>query len=162
MKDVCYFEYSSFSFQDLFSDRTENSISIDHSSCKSLVSNLGLESVPSMDERSCEVDHSKDYLWSKDSYLSHYFESNQLLILLVNILILVIFFMAPDTFFSVNECSCYLLNQVPLFHPLHLDWFHMLGILAFLFNDYDVSIGCIWSQVDGLSHSMYEEDDSFV
>lgn len=75
---------------------------------------------------------------------------------------LIILILAPNLLLSINECLCYLLNQVPLFHLLHLDWFHVFVILACLFNDYGVIPGCSQSQVDGLSHSTYKEDDSFI
>jgi len=68
-KDVRCFEYGSFNFQDYVSGRIEHFVSIDHSSCKSLISNLGSGCIPFMDERSCEVDNSKDYNWPNDSYL---------------------------------------------------------------------------------------------
>ena len=57
------------------------------------------------------------------------------------------------------------MNQVPLFYPLHLDWFHVFAIMAFLFNsfnDYDVSIVCHQLQGNVLSHSAREEDDYFI
>lgn len=142
LKDVRYFEYSSFNFQDFVASQIGHFVSIDHSLCKSLISNLGLERIPFMDERSCEIDNCEDYNWSNDSYLSHSFESNQLLSLLANILMLIIFILAPNLLLSIDECLSYLLNQVPLFHLLHLNWFLVFAILAFLFNDYDVNLGC--------------------
>jgi len=38
----------------------------------------------------------------------------------------------------------------------------VLVILAFLFNDYDVSLGCSQAQVDDFSHLAYEEDDYVI
>lgn len=70
--------------------------------------------------------------------------------------------MELDILYSVKECFCYLLNKVRLFHPLHLDWLHVFSILALLFNDYHTHPNGFQSQVGGLSHTTYEEDDSFI
>ena len=57
------------------------------------------------------------------------------------------------------------MNRIPIFLPLHLDWFQMFSILAFLFysfNDYDVIPACHQLEENAFPHSTYEEDDSFV
>jgi len=131
LKYIRYFEYSSFNFQDFVSGQIENSVAIFHSSCKSLISNFGSQCIHFMDEKNCEVDNFEDYNWPNDSYMSNFFESNQLLILLVNILMLIIFIFAPNLLLSINEFFIYLLNQVRLIHILHLDWFQVFSILAF-------------------------------
>lgn len=59
----------------------------------------------------------------------------------------------------------YLLNRVPLFHPLHPSWFHMIIILEFLFNyfdDYNTCIVCHELQDNILSDSTCEEFDSII
>lgn len=74
-----------------------------------------------MDTQSYEASHFKDYHRPKDSYLSNIFENNQLLVLLVNVIMLIICIMAPYVLFSASEYLSYLVNQIPLFHPLYLD-----------------------------------------
>lgn len=57
------------------------------------------------------------------------------------------------------------MNQVPLFHPLHLEWFHMFIILTFLFNYFDDCNACKVChqlQENGFSHSACKEVDSIV
>ena len=116
----------------------------DSSSCKSLVSNLGLECVSFIESWNYEVDCSNNYLSPKESYMSHSFENNKLLNPLVNILMLIFFFIAPEILLTVSEWMDYFTNQffVLSFYP---DWFHVFTILALHFSscdDYDGSVVC--------------------
>lgn len=78
-----------------------------------------------MDASSYDIDNFKDYHWLKDSYLSDSFENNQLLVFLMNVMMLIIFFMERDILFNVIECLIYLVSQLPLAdihsYPLYLD-----------------------------------------
>jgi len=60
-------------------------------------------------------------------------------------MILIIFMMAQDILLVFIEFLSYLVNQIPLFdrlihqddthvRPLYPHWFHVFGILAFIFN----------------------------
>lgn len=62
LKDICYFEYGSFNFQDLIFGEIEELVSVSSSSCKYLITNSSFKCIPFMDKPSCEVDHSKNYL----------------------------------------------------------------------------------------------------
>lgn len=86
----------------------------------------------------------KIYLLPKESYLSNSFESNQLLILLVNILMLMFFFIAHEILLSISECMDYWTNQI-LLHLFYTEYFHVFLILTLLFtpfDDYDASAMC--------------------
>ena len=105
-----YYGYSSFNVQYLVYVRIEDF------SCKYIISNSGLECIYFMDAQSYEASHFKEYHWLK---YSNAFEINQLLFFLLNVIILIVFILEPDLLLNFSECLIYLVNQVPLFHPLH-------------------------------------------
>lgn len=112
----------------------------------------------------CEVYYSKDYHWVRRSFLSHPFENNKLLILLVNILMLIFIFITLEILLSGSEYMDYLTNQI-LLHLFYPDWFHVFTILAFLLTylgDYDASVVCNQLQENGLLHPSCEEYDSIM
>jgi len=65
LKYVWYFRCCLLRFQDFSSDLIQESSSVDSSSCKFLVLNLGLECVSLMEPWNCEVDHSENDHWLK-------------------------------------------------------------------------------------------------
>ena len=103
LKYIFHCGYNLSNFQDPTSDRIQDVLS----SCKSPVSKLGLKSVYLIESPNCEVFYPKDYLCLKESYLSHSFEDNQLLIFLENVLMLIFFFIAPKILLSVSGCMDY-------------------------------------------------------
>jgi len=107
----------------------------------------------------CEFDQFEDYLWLKNSYMLSVMVDNQLLFALVDVL------MTPEILLSVRKFLSYLLNQVPLFHPLHPCWFHIFFITSFLFNSFDdcnASTVCHQLEENGFSYSACKEVGSII
>lgn len=71
-----------------------------------------------MNEYKYGVDYFENYCWPKDSYILYTLENNQLLILLVNVITLIILLMELNVFLNISEFLNYLVNHIPLFHPL--------------------------------------------
>lgn len=123
-----------------------------------------MEYVSLIESWNFEVDHFKDYLWSKELCLLGSFLNNQLLVSPVNVILQVFPFISLEILSSDNECMSDCANQI-IPHSLSLDWSHVFVVLTFLlnsFDDYDACTVCHQLQENGLSHSASEEVDSIV
>lgn len=115
----------------MISDQIQYSISVNSSPCKALVINLGLECVYLIEAQSYQFYHFKECIWPKESCLSVSFQNSQLLIFLVNAILRIFFFIAPQIPLTNNGCMSYLVNQI-LLHSMYPNWLHVFSILEFL------------------------------
>lgn len=125
---------------------------------------LGFKSSSLIESWNCEVVHSKDYIFPKESYLSNLSLNGQLLGLLANLMLQTYPLIALEILLSDNECTSHRMNQSLLHLPCP-NLSHVFVVLEYFLNfvdDYDAYKNFNQLQENGLSCLARKELGSII
>lgn len=138
LKHVWYLRCNFSISQDFTYDQTQEYFLVHSSSCKSLSSKSSCECASLVESWNWEVDHLKDYVFPKDSFL---FNLSINMGLLLNLMLQICPLIALEILLSRNDCTSCHMNQV-LLHSPYPNWSHAFMVLESFLNSFDDYNAC--------------------